>query len=445
MGRYLYLPIEIGSRDLAPRLLIAAAAVERGYEVLIGLQRMVYENAANLPPGVYLSKGTNNLFLYYVPKIWEAGHAFVSMEEENFGFALEKGPLNFNSSALGKLSDLYLCIGRDEASFIERRYGPDFRKVLTGNARVDLLRPQLRPLYNRAVRNIKKQHGKFILLNLNFGLINPADKATPDQLLLRWIQGGIFKDTDSDEEKARGFEEFVKWESANLRAVTALLPLLAQRDYRVIVRPHPSELAKTWEDAIQRLNAPNVKVVSDGPLIPFLLGSELVVHPGCTTGMEALIAGVPTLSLMIGDSPVNDYYLSNKVNVTARTPEQAVAIIDQHMKGEDVVTGRRDEMMSILDNYIEDVSKDVLTADRIVAAIEPLSASRKASATALMDAKWDNISVTDYHRYKFRVNEAMVKDLLSGFCTTLQRFHDVRTKEVHDSVYLVSGKRPRGP
>jgi surface carbohydrate biosynthesis protein len=439
----LYLPIEIGSRDLAPKLLIAAAAVEKGYEVLLGLQRMVYENAANLPPGVYMSKGTNNLFLYYVPRIWEAGHAFVSTEEENFGFALEKGPLNFNSSALGKLSDLYLCIGRDEEAFIERRYGPEFRKVLTGNARVDLLRPRMRPLYNRAVKQIKKQHGKFILLNLNFGLINPADKADLKALFARWVQGGIFRDEDTDEDKVRGFNEFVKWEQANLRIVRDLVPLLAQRGYQVIIRPHPSERAETWENYASKLNSPLVKVVIGTPLIPYTLAADLVVHPGCTTGMEALILGVPTLSLMVGDSPVNDYYLSNKVNVTAPTAEAALAVIDQHMKGADVLTGVRDKMMGVLAGYLEDIADDVLSADRIVSALEPLAATRAPSETRLADAKWDDIAVTDYHRYKFKVDEESIKELLAGFQSTLDRFHDVRVKKVHDSVFLISGKRPR--
>lgn len=442
MSRYLYLPIEIGTRDLGPKLLIAAAAVEQGFEVLLGLQRILYENAANLPRGVYLSKGTNNLFLYYVPKIWEAGHSFATAEEENFGFALEKGPLNFNSAALRELSDLYLCIGRDEADFVERRYGPEFRKVLVGNARVDLLRPQMRPLYNRAVKHLRKKHGKFVLFNLNFGLINPADGANLQALLERWIQGGIFKDGDTDAEKIRGFNEFVNWERGNMRTVTELLPLLFKQGYRVVIRPHPSERAKTWEEYVaQKFKSPLVDVVTDTPLIPYCLAAELLVHPGCTTGMEALILNVPTLSLTSGQSPVNDYYLSNRVNVTAPTAADAAAIIECQLDGGDVLTRERQRMMGILEGYIEDISTNVLTADKIVDALAPLAATREASPFGIEGIKWAEVVVPDYHRYKFKVDEGAIREMLMGYKRTLNRFHEVRAKKVHDSTFLLSGRR----
>ena len=56
IGPFLYLPIEVASRELQAKLLLAHAAVARGYEVVIGWKRMINKNLRYMPPGIVMFK-----------------------------------------------------------------------------------------------------------------------------------------------------------------------------------------------------------------------------------------------------------------------------------------------------------------------------------------------------------------------------------------------------
>ena len=177
----LYFPIEIGMRELTARLLTACAAVERGFRIVLGYQHDLFATAPNLPPGILFSKGTNNIFINRARQLREFGHAFMACEEELFGFCLDLSPLTYNAERLSEVCDLYLCMGRDEADYMTRRYGSKLPTTITGNARTDVLRPNVKGMYSPEANSIRRKYGKFILLNPNFGLINPANRFSIDQ------------------------------------------------------------------------------------------------------------------------------------------------------------------------------------------------------------------------------------------------------------------------
>ncbi len=60
-----------------------------------------------------------------------------------------------------------------------------------------------------------------------------------------------------------------------------------------ILRPHPSEEHSTWKQKFKDL--PNVHVINEGNVINWIMASEAVIHTGCTTGIEAFVAGKPVL------------------------------------------------------------------------------------------------------------------------------------------------------
>ena len=70
----------------------------------------------------------------------------------------------------------------------------------------------------------------------------------------------------------------------------------------VVIRPHPSENIKEW---IRRLkNFPRevrdkVHVIREGDVTPWILAARLVIQRGCTTGLEAVLSGIPALSYVL--------------------------------------------------------------------------------------------------------------------------------------------------
>ena len=56
LSKIIYFPMEIASRELDSRLLLAAIAASRGFEVVLGQKWLIERNIEYMTPGVYLSK-----------------------------------------------------------------------------------------------------------------------------------------------------------------------------------------------------------------------------------------------------------------------------------------------------------------------------------------------------------------------------------------------------
>ena len=54
--RWLVIPLEVQVRELYARMLVAAIAADRGYDVLIGHDRVVRRLARHLPKGILFDK-----------------------------------------------------------------------------------------------------------------------------------------------------------------------------------------------------------------------------------------------------------------------------------------------------------------------------------------------------------------------------------------------------
>ena len=444
MSRHLYLPIEIGSRELASKTLVASVAAEAGYNVVIGFQHTLFFNAGKLPPGVFLSKSSNNAFLQSVRGLGQSGHLVVASEEEHFGYCSADALISNTSQFLKGRCDLYLCIGNDEAAYMKQRFGSDFPLVVTGNARTDLLRPRLRGLYAQDAADVRQQNGKFILFNTNFGLTNPVNRQDLKHFFLLWAQLGLFQ-SDGQLENRKHFDAFVAHERANQQLVRELLKMLAKYpEIPVIVRPHPVEYAETWTLYVRELDASHIKVAPRTAHVPFMLASELTVHPGCTTGMEALALGVPALSLVGDDqSPLNAAWVSNVVNPTETTAVEALATIKNHWSGGDKIRSQQEALRKKLDHYLADASADTLSAEKIVDACTKLLDTNERhlpkDSRRVATVRWqaDPAAQNKYFAEKYGVTDQSLKDTLASLGAALNRFGDVRIKKLFADAYLI--------
>ena len=62
----------------------------------------------------------------------------------------------------------------------------------------------------------------------------------------------------------------------------------------IVLRPHPFESDAVYRDALGSLG--NVRVDGSGPIYPQICRSSLLIARGCTTAVEAAMAGLPVLS-----------------------------------------------------------------------------------------------------------------------------------------------------
>jgi hypothetical protein len=77
------------------------------------------------------------------------------------------------------------------------------------------------------------------------------------------------------------------------------------------------------------------------------------VHPGCTTGSEALLLGTPAISLVVDDNPWHDLYLSNLVNPTAASVDVAWDLVADLADGGDLLWRSREDCFQRLKEHVE--------------------------------------------------------------------------------------------
>jgi surface carbohydrate biosynthesis protein len=250
------------------------------------------------------------------------GHRIAAIDEEIPGLIARNEGLRWVASAAVAACDLVFAVGDEHLDALLWKFPQQRGKyAVVGNPRWDLLRPEFAGSHHADVQRIREQYGRFILINTNLGFTN-SGKGTTEQMVRKLERGGKFDRRKPED--ALFLSEHLRLERASLDGIAKLLPMLAAAfpGHRIILRPHPSENASTWKAIVAGME--RVAVVRDGAALPWILAAELLIHPYCTTGVEAFALGRPAICLRPAESFVLDNYLSPLINVSARTADEVV-------------------------------------------------------------------------------------------------------------------------
>lgn len=366
---WIHLPVETKSREFQSRALLACAAAERGFGAVVGVKHRVAGLAAELPRGVYVEKSIQLPALNGIRKRTNLGHLECCLDEEGVVY------IDADDYTAGRLAhptlDLmrrFFTWGSDQAEVLRHFHpavGPKLR--VTGNPRVDLWRPELREVFRPAADEITATHGRFVLVTTAFAMVN--NERGPSYFRDVLASNGRM-DTSSGRHAAEGYIRYSTKLFELMR--DAVVEIARQQPERhVVVRPHPSESLAPWQDATGRL--PNVAVVRDGALTPWLLAAELVVHNNSTSGLEAALIGRPTVAFVPMSDERYDQNLPNPVSVPVADAEALAAAADVAFAGEPlpgVVAAR-----GIVERHIAALDGR-LACDRLVDAMLELDAPR---------------------------------------------------------------------
>lgn len=227
----------------------------------------------------------------------------------------------------------FFAWGEDDAAMFTRYDGYTGAPIhVTGNPRMDLLRPDLRAIFDDEVTALRRRFGRFVLVNTNFSFVNHF---TPGQNLVLPAAAGVRVGRSG-----RGLSvEFATGMAAHQETIFAAfrraLPRLAAAFPRTtfVLRPHPSESKAPWSALLA--GQPTVHVVQEGNVVPWLMASQCVVHNGCTTAVEANLLGTPTIAFMPITAQRFDYHLPNSLSLRVHDEDALEAMLD------DVLQGRR--------------------------------------------------------------------------------------------------------
>ncbi|MBI2256396.1 MAG: hypothetical protein HYU58_17365 [Proteobacteria bacterium] len=331
LRRMLYMPMEIASRELDSRLLLAALALDRGFEVVMGQKWLIERNVEAMPPGIYLSKSLTQRDARTIMRVQELGYLVAAIEEEVPGLVTKPHELRWIAADAVQHTDAIFIGGEVNTRSMQERFPFAADRVhMTINPRWDLLRPAMRSIHQKEVESIRKRFGRFLLVNTNLGWTNsekgPVEFMVQDQAR----QGKL----DLSDPVAKDFiENYLIMEGDNHRAVVSIIQQLLEKapDISIVLRPHPSERIDTWLNHFK--GAERLSVVREGPSIPWILASEALIQTNCTTGVEAIALDHPALCVMDTKSPAIGRYVANRVNPVAHTVADAVAMLLDHLSG----------------------------------------------------------------------------------------------------------------
>ena len=203
---------------------------------------------------------------------------------------------------------------------------------VTGCPRFDLLAPRWRG-------TLKYERSGYVLLNPNFNGVNPL-QSSPAEERNSMIRSGwepAYLDRFLEDMRA-GFAGFLEL----CATLPRRLPHLS-----FVVRPHPFELAEPYRKAVAGL--PNVRLNTEGEVLPVLANARRLVHFNCNTSVEARLLGLAPIQtgFLTTDFLRTHLPLYTGVSVLAHDIDDLGRLLE-----DDRVLAARDNSAGVLDRWI---------------------------------------------------------------------------------------------
>ncbi len=458
----LIIPVENQVRELDAKLLLACIAAERGFPVILGSRAYTHFQAAAIPRGVYLAKSMRGLSRLMFDLLRGLGHEIVAWEEE----ALVHPPadnyfsLRLSAATIGQVSHIFAW-GQENAELLKQypALPSDLPIHISGNPRGDMLRPELRPYFAPAVAALQKQYGEFILINTNFTDVNPFIPAIgmflPSEKPLAERRFGQL-----GRGLSRAFAEgLYHHKQATLNSFKELIPQLraAFPELNIVIRPHPSENFAVYH-ALAGQDA-HIHVSNEGNVLPWLLAMKVMLHNGCTTGLEAYALRVPAIAWLPTFNAFYDYDyqgLPNRLSHECRDLDSLRHVIAEVMAGR-LGAADGDERAQLMAYHVS-AQQGPLACERIVDTLikagylhrppppAPLPGYIRAWLTTHIKAMLTRLYMhrpgpnrRAYHDHRFpALCLSDLKQRIKRFSKLLQRFEHIQAKAHSKHLFRIS-------
>lgn len=452
-SRWLFVPVEVKVRELLAKILLACKAAERGYTVVLGEAHAVREMLYMLPAGVLMEKGVAPPKSEKFNRYRAMGNKIVSWCEEGLVFFDDEDYIRrkFNQDDL-KIIECFFAWGKYQAKVVERHFPEMSKRIeISGNPRLDLLRKEYRGIFQEEVDKLYDLYGDFILFNSNFQHCNHKHGDSGYVELLK--KQGRFSCPEEEKfiwefvaHKKRLFDAFIH----AIRSIRGIFP-----KFKIIIRPHPGENYAVWRDFF--ISDTGIEVIHDGGVIPWILASSVLVHNGCTTGIEAALLNQPAIAFRPVLSKIYDQHLPNSVNAQADTEAELIEslslILNQRMI-DSFISDRHSQ--KILEEFI--TSKDDISAcDTILNRIDLLHHDIMAKnrrpwfplhkyglkkyiglSRFINRILGGDINRGDYSKQKFNeLSLCELEDEIAKFKKVTDRFNSINSIELASNVFLI--------
>jgi surface carbohydrate biosynthesis protein len=281
------LPVENAPRELLYKTALSARLANLGYRCFVGRKKEIRDLFGRVGPFIFIDKGYHEgVSESAYAAVKENGGHIVSLDEEggvdykDFSTIRKRYP-----AAVFAACDLVFLWGGAQLGFLRTAIPalPEERVVVSGHPRFELLKPEHQGLYAREVRAITARYGPFILVNTNMGFGN---NIRGDEFVRRNYASRI-----------RNIEDKIQFDKRKITWFVELMRYLAETTgLNIVCRPHPEEKIATYSAALA--GSRRIFTVYRGSVVPWILGARNMIHPDCTTGVEAAMLGRPSISYL---------------------------------------------------------------------------------------------------------------------------------------------------
>ena len=384
----IYILVEITSRELDGKLLIAVLAAARGHQVILSDLEGIVKGTEKgiLAPGIFHTKSLTPTdyklknHQFFIDK----GFKVTSLDEEagvDLSGYEEFSKTRFSAKSI-ELASAVFAWGDDDVDTLKKKYSKYASKIhKTGSPRVDLWKSTFSNYWNTPKRTPKKP---FLLVSSNMGAANGYLEIHKSYELAR-----NFGYYDRDPSLFR--ESFVRKAEATLKtgAFIEAIKYLANNnnnDYDIVLRPHPIENIEAWKIYLDGI--PNVHVIREGSISPWVKNAFAVMHNGCTTALEATVSGKPLVTYIPFETSF-DNHPPNNLGHRAKSPEELSNIlksifIDTKSEGQNK---NRNEISKIINKKFF-LDKNELAAEKIIKLWENLIDHNHSSYSNWIRFRW---------------------------------------------------------
>lgn len=305
--------IELSDRELFGKVLLAIEMAKQGFRVYIGTFRSIHEIHRKVKSCIFFHKSTYGRRVELYKK--RMGAVFAIMDEEA-GIAIPTARMEdfckFRYGSLTRSSYDYVFTIGD--GYTQHLLGMDNMKgievVSTGWPRIDLWREEYSAMHAEKIDEIKKVYGEYWLFVSSFGFTSKAG-----------FEHRLSKSYSEQNERSvrnvyRALNDYID----------LLKKLAGDRNRKIIIRPHTSESIDEWMSIFS--GYPNVLVIREGDITPWLLAANGVITYRSTVNVQAALNGIPTVQYKINDIDGIDDLPVFKVSKCVNAVDEVVEYLD---------------------------------------------------------------------------------------------------------------------
>ena len=367
----IYIDVEISSRELDAKLLLAIIAASRGHDVLVShlTEIMLGFKSGLLKPGIFhtTSLAPSNDKILRHKKIKDNGSKITSIDEE--GGLIDKGydkfsKLRYSEKTLEQSAAVFGW-GSEDTETLKRVYPNQSQKIFnTGSPRADLWRSNFLKYWG-SPKNIPKR--PYLLISSNMFSVS---RFRPFYQNIEHLKNLGFFQRDPE----FFFDQF-KMEAEDsqktLNFIYAINHIAKHNNgFDIVLRPHPVENIDAWKIFLEDI--PNVFVNNNHSITPWINNSFAIMHNSCTSAIEATISGKPIITY----TPFDQKYfreIPNELGYKVKTLEKLSETV-KTLFNERKLEKNKDQLNKIPDIISKKIhiDKSELSAEKMIKIWEGL-------------------------------------------------------------------------